>query len=121
MAKVVANVTIADGMIREFEIANQHGVICIPIGATGYAAAVLADRLIGDGANGDTTLLDGLKELRESRENLNELINAAAAFVAENDVWVVGFLTDEEMEKFDLGADNVSVYVPQSYHWAGTC
>ena len=36
-----------------------------------------------------------------------------------NDVWVVGFLTDEEMAKFDLGADHVSVYVPQSYHWAG--
>lgn len=41
----------------------------------------------------------------------------ANAFSA--DVWVVGFLTDEEMEKFDLGADHVSVYVPQSYHWAG--
>ena len=36
-----------------------------------------------------------------------------------NDVWVVGFLTDEEMQKFDLGTDHVSVYVPQSYHWAG--
>lgn len=36
-----------------------------------------------------------------------------------NDVWVVGFLTDDEMQKFDLGANNVAVYVPQSYHWAG--
>ena len=36
-----------------------------------------------------------------------------------NDVWVVGFLTDDEMHKFDLGADYVAVYVPQSYHWAG--
>jgi uncharacterized membrane protein len=36
-----------------------------------------------------------------------------------NDVWVIGFLTDDEMEKFDLGANNVAVYVPQSYHWAG--
>jgi uncharacterized membrane protein len=36
-----------------------------------------------------------------------------------NDVWVVGFLTDDEMEKFDLGANYVAVYVPQSYHWAG--
>ncbi len=36
-----------------------------------------------------------------------------------NDVWVVGFVTDEELQKFDLGADHVSVYVPQSYHWAG--
>ena len=35
------------------------------------------------------------------------------------DVWVVGFITDEEMHKFDMGADKVGVYVPQAYHWAG--
>jgi uncharacterized membrane protein len=23
------------------------------------------------------------------------------------------------MQKFELGADHVAVYVPQSYHWAG--
>lgn len=66
---------VADGMIREFEIARQHGLTCIPIGATGYAAAKLADRWIGDGAGGDAALLDALKELREPRENLNELID----------------------------------------------
>lgn len=36
-----------------------------------------------------------------------------------NDVWIIGFLTDEEMQKFDLGADKVAVYVPQSYNFAG--
>lgn len=41
------------------------------------------------------------------------------ANVFSEDVWIVGFLTDEEMEKFDLGANKVSVYVPQAYHWAG--
>ena len=35
------------------------------------------------------------------------------------DVWIIGFLTDEEMEKFDLGADKVAVYVPQAYNFAG--
>jgi uncharacterized membrane protein len=35
------------------------------------------------------------------------------------DVWIVGFVTDEELQKFDLGANMVSVYVPQAYHWAG--
>lgn len=35
------------------------------------------------------------------------------------DVWIVGFLTDEEMEKFELGADKVAVYVPQAYNFAG--
>ena len=35
------------------------------------------------------------------------------------DVWVMGFITDEELLKLDMGADMVSIYVPQSYHWAG--
>lgn len=35
------------------------------------------------------------------------------------DVWVMGFLTDEELEKFDMGAEMVSIYIPQAYHWAG--
>ena len=36
-----------------------------------------------------------------------------------NDVWIIGFLTDEEMQKFNLGADKVAVYVPQAYNFAG--
>lgn len=35
------------------------------------------------------------------------------------DVWIMGFITDEEMEKLDMGADMVSIYVPQAYNWAG--
>jgi uncharacterized membrane protein len=35
------------------------------------------------------------------------------------DVWIMGFITDEEMEKMDMGADMVSIYVPQAYNWAG--
>lgn len=41
------------------------------------------------------------------------------ASVFADDVWIVGFLTDEEMGKFDLGADKVAVYVPQAYNFAG--
>ena len=44
---------------------------------------------------------------------------AILANVFSEDVWIVGFLTDEEMEKFDLGADQVAVYVPQAYNFAG--
>jgi uncharacterized membrane protein len=36
-----------------------------------------------------------------------------------NDVWIVGFLTDQEMQKFDMGAEHVAVYVPQAYNFAG--
>jgi uncharacterized membrane protein len=35
------------------------------------------------------------------------------------EVWIVGFLTDEDLRIFNLGADYVSVYVPQAYNFAG--
>src|SRR5258706_10349234 len=44
---------------------------------------------------------------------------AVLASVFSEDVWIVGFLTDEEMRKFDMGADKVAVYVPQAYNFAG--
>lgn len=50
----------------------------------------------------------------KKRFNKSVLANVFA-----EDVWVVGFLTDEEMEKFELGADKVAVYVPQAYNFAG--
>jgi uncharacterized membrane protein len=36
-----------------------------------------------------------------------------------DEVWMLGFLTDEEVESFGLGAKFVSVYVPQAYNVAG--
>lgn len=44
---------------------------------------------------------------------------AVLANVFAPDVWIVGFLTDEEMRKFDMGIDKVAVYVPQAYNFAG--
>lgn len=44
---------------------------------------------------------------------------AVLANVFAEDVWIVGFLTDEEMQKFEMGADKVAVYVPQAYNFAG--
>ena len=36
-----------------------------------------------------------------------------------DDVWLVGFLTDEALEKLGLGGEFVAVYVPQGYNVAG--
>lgn len=44
---------------------------------------------------------------------------AVLANVFSEDVWIIGFLTDEEMEKFEMGAEHVAVYVPQAYNFAG--
>lgn len=36
-----------------------------------------------------------------------------------DEVWLVGFLTDEDVTNFRLGAEYVSAYVPQAYNVAG--
>jgi uncharacterized membrane protein len=46
--------------------------------------------------------------------NKSVLINVFA-----DNVWIVGFVTDEELQKFELGMDMISVYVPQAYNFAG--
>jgi uncharacterized membrane protein len=50
----------------------------------------------------------------KKRFNIPVLANVFA-----EDVWVMGFLTDEELQKLDMGAEMVSIYIPQAYHWAG--
>lgn len=51
--------------------------------------------------------------------NKRKFNKAVLANVFAEDVWIVGFLTDEEMAKFEMGADKVAVYVPQAYNFAG--
>ncbi|MFM2338158.1 MAG: hypothetical protein RL115_1351 [Bacteroidota bacterium] len=51
--------------------------------------------------------------------NKKKFNKAVLANVFANDVWIVGFLTDEEMGKFNMGAEHVAVYVPQAYNFAG--
>ena len=41
------------------------------------------------------------------------------ANIFSEDVWIVGFVTDEQMSKFELGEEHVAVYVPQAYNFAG--
>ena len=68
-----------------------------------------------------------VKSLRHGQCSLSEAFagdkrkfnKAVLASVLGPDVWVIGFVTDEELAKFELGADKVSVYVPQGYNFAG--
>jgi len=43
-----SGIVIADGVIREFDIAVARGVYPIPVGATGHAAKELSTRVLGD-------------------------------------------------------------------------
>jgi uncharacterized membrane protein len=39
--------------------------------------------------------------------------------VMAEEVWMIGFLTNDDMHRFELGAEYVSAYVPQGYNIAG--
>ena len=39
--------------------------------------------------------------------------------VMAEEVWMIGFLTNEDLKLFELGAEYVSAYVPQGYNIAG--
>lgn len=43
------NIVVSDGLIREFEIAKEQGLILLPIGATGYAAEQIYEILQSEG------------------------------------------------------------------------
>ncbi len=50
--------------------------------------------------------------------NKRKFTKSVLVCVAAEDVWQVGFITQEELEEFDL-KEYVAVYVPQSYAFAG--
>jgi uncharacterized membrane protein len=50
--------------------------------------------------------------------NKRKFTKSVLVCVSAEDVWQVGFITQEELDEFDL-KDYVAVYVPQSYAFAG--
>jgi uncharacterized membrane protein len=63
-----------------------------------------------------SSVRDFFEALTGARKNFTQpvLVNVFA-----DEVWIVGFLTDDDLNKFNLGAEYVSVYVPQAYNFAG--
>ncbi len=51
--------------------------------------------------------------------NKRRFSHAVLVSVTADDVWLLGFLTREDLSNFNLGADFVAVYVPQAYNVAG--
>lgn len=63
-----------------------------------------------------TSTKDFFEAFAGDKRKFNQSVLAS---VFAEDVWIIGFLTDEEMQKFDMGANIVAVYVPQAYNFAG--
>ncbi|MBC7366657.1 MAG: DUF502 domain-containing protein [Undibacterium sp.] len=51
--------------------------------------------------------------------NKRRFTHAVLVNVHSEEVWLVGFLTDEDLSGFKLGVKYVAVYVPQAYNVAG--
>jgi hypothetical protein len=76
---------VADGVLREFEIARQQGAAVLPIGATGSAAKILADQVVSDPDKFTLELdadgRDMLATLAKHTDDLKSLITPIVALV----------------------------------------
>lgn len=61
------NIVVADGLIKEFEIAKNNGLLLIPVGATEYATREIYNKLSQDG------YFDGAEFPKDLREHINKL------------------------------------------------
>ena len=67
--KGTGETVVASGMLEEFEIAHRQGKYVFPIGVTGGAAKILADKVLDDyKAYNDTPLEHGGERLRYARQ-----------------------------------------------------
>lgn len=71
------NIIEAGGVIREFEIAVQHGLVPIPIGGTGFASQTIWEQIARDPERfygNDTALVDLVSDLCSTNTQRNEIL-----------------------------------------------
>lgn len=118
-----------DGILHPYVIAPGLGflililvVLLIGWGSTFYAVK-RSFRVVGHGIEvtpGINFIYTSIRDFFEAFVgNKRRFTRAVLASVTMDDVWVVGFLTDEKLGSFDLDDGYVSVYVPQAYNVAG--
>lgn len=74
----------ANGVIREWEIAHEQGKIGIPVGATGYAAKTIAERVLGDPAKyygEDSWIAEKVIELNDENTDREELASKVVQLI----------------------------------------
>ena len=118
-----------DQILRPFVYVPGLGFLLIVLGVIliGWVSSIfivgsminLLDHWL-DRAPGIKFIYTSTKELFEAfAGDKRKFKTAVLASVFEPDVWVVGFLTDDEMQKLEMGEEYVGVYIPQAYHFAG--
>ena len=78
------NVISADGVVKEFEIAHKQGKYVFPIGSTGWASKILADRVLANYAdyNNTSPMVEKLyRELNLPNIAANEIIEKICSII----------------------------------------
>lgn len=73
----------AQGVRREFDIALEHQVVPLPIGATGHMAKGIADDILADGSKfyPEKWMIEDVQTLLSSEHGIDELIGFIIKFV----------------------------------------
>lgn len=119
-----------DGILHPFIIIPGLGLVSVLlfIGLVGWIStfrfAKRVSRLVGNGIEhtpGVSFIYTSVRDFFEAFVgNKRRFTHAVLVNVMADEVWLVGFLTDEDVSSFNLGAaDYVSVYIPQAYNVAG--
>jgi hypothetical protein len=78
------NVITAGGVLREFEISMQHGLIPVPIGITGYATQEIYEKVVSNAADiykGLEGIIPIIKELSEGKLSPEEIIKKVISII----------------------------------------
>ncbi len=73
--KIVAGQTVlADGVLKEFEIASDQGAALLPVGATGWMAAHLAAKMLEAEGDAPPAIIEAVRALNQPVERISQLI-----------------------------------------------
>ncbi|HRG83593.1 MAG TPA: DUF502 domain-containing protein [Chitinophagaceae bacterium] len=120
----------ATGTIIRYRVKNYgagFGIILVSIILIGYLSSVFIRSRLFNLFDSWLEKTPGVKYIYSSVRDFfgavagekKKFNQSVLANVFSDDVWIIGFVTDEEMHKFDMGAEMVAIYVPQAYNWAG--
>lgn len=120
----------ASGNIVKYRVKNYgagFGIILASIILIGYLSSVFIRSKLFNLFDSWLEKTPGVKYIYSSVRDFfgavagekKKFNQSVLANVFAEDVWIIGFITDEEMHKFDMGAEMVAIYVPQAYNWAG--
>ena len=81
---IKGNIISANGVMREFEIASQHGLIPIPIGVTGYVALDIFNQIFKKPEKyylGVEEIIPIIKDLSNDKLSADEIINKISLII----------------------------------------